>query len=199
MGLGSGSSGGSQTRGESIRREPLRHALAVGLGVVGGLMLNLEIAALQILLSGPSDRTPDSWPNSWPNSWIVTLGAVVWTLLLAAACTTLLLYRVQSAISVFKRGCAMGLVLWTAMLPLASGFASQLEDRSATHANDDWPFSALEASHNRDGAELLRTLVTTTSVVMIILCAACFAAIVLTQRSRARQPDPTRGALHRTA
>lgn len=133
----------------------MKHALAVGLGLLGGLLLNLEIGALQITIAGPSDGTTDSS--------IVTLASVAWTLLLAAACTTLLLYRAQATLSVFKRGCALGLVLWTAMIPLAGSFTARLRDGAAAHASENWPFSAFDARNKQDAAVAMRSIFTTAS------------------------------------
>ena len=152
----------------------MKQIVRVGLGVLSGLLLNVEIGAVAVILAGGIEHLE--------SSWVGALGAILWTLLLSCVCTFILLYRSAHLSSVFMRGCAMGLVLWTAMIPLATYLGRSISGPAKTVTGIDSLLASFEDDRHREAADKLATLFTTTASVMIVVSAAAFAAVYLATR-----------------
>ena len=152
----------------------MKHVLGIGLGLLGGLLLDFEIGAAFAIASGGFD-------HSESNSG-VTLLTVLWALLLMAACSFVLLYRSDRASSVFMRGCAMGLVLWTAMVPLASNLGRVLAGPEVKGSGIDALIERMATEPDRDAARGFASLLTGLAATMIVLSAAGLVATYLATR-----------------
>ena len=155
----------------------MKHVLGIGLGLFGGLLLNFEIGAAFAIASGGLDHSE--------SSWVVTLLTVLWALLLMAACSFALLYRSDRVSSVFMRGCAMGLVLWTAMVPLASYLGRVLAGPEVKGSGIDALIERMASEPDRDAAQGFASLLTNVAATMIVLSVAGFVATYLATRRKA--------------
>jgi hypothetical protein len=157
----------------------VKHVLGIGLGLQGGLLLNFEIGAVFAIASGGFD-------HSASNSG-VTLLTVLWALFLMAVCSFVLLVRSDRVSSVFMRGCAMGLVLWTAMVPLASYLGRVLAGPEVKGSGIDALIERMATEPDRDAAHGFASLLTNVAATMIVLTAAALVATYLaTRRSTPR-------------
>jgi hypothetical protein len=141
------------------------------------LVLNVEIGAAYAIASGGFGHSE--------SNWVVTLLTVLWTLLLVAVCSFVLLYRSDRVSTVFMRGCVMGLVLWTAMVPLASYLGRTLAGPEVTGSGIDALMTRVATESDRDAAYAFASLLTGLAATMIVLSAAGLVATYLATRRSA--------------